>query len=130
MEVGPPTLAVLSVTNRRVVASGVRRATTEARAGISHNRLAVILRGDRPMTVDELVRICEAIGVSAAAVLREAEEMLSTAPPTLPADDAQHARKALADTILDELRAHRITKAGACRIAGISRPTLDALIAS
>ena len=86
MEVGPPTLAVLSVTNRSVVASGVRRATIEARAGISHNRLAVILRGDRPMTVDELVRICEAIGVSAAAVLREAEEMLSTAPPALPAD--------------------------------------------
>ena len=86
LEVGPPTLAVLSVTNRRVVASGVRRATIEASAGISHNRLAVILRGDRPMTVDELVRICEAIGVSAAAVLREAEEMLSTAPPALPAD--------------------------------------------
>ncbi len=28
------------------------------------------------------------------------------------------------------LSAHRITKAGACRIAGISRPTLDAWIAS
>lgn len=86
LEVGPATLAVVSLTNQAIEGAGLTRAHIEQRAGISHNRLAVILRGERPLTVDELVRICEVVGVSAATILREAEETVRATPPALPAD--------------------------------------------
>ena len=69
LEVGPATITVIRITNRKIEESGLSRAHIEEAARISHNRLAVILRGERPITVDELVRICEAIGVSAAAAI-------------------------------------------------------------
>ena len=80
LEVGPATLAVVSLTNRAIEGAGLTRAHIEEAARISHNRLAVILRGERPPTVDELVRICEAVGVSAATILREAEETVRATP--------------------------------------------------
>lgn len=50
LEVGPATLAVVALTNRAIEGAGLTRAHIEEAARISHNRLAVILRGERPPT--------------------------------------------------------------------------------
>ena len=85
LEVGPATLAVVALTNRAIEGAGLTRAHIEEAARISHNRLAVILRGERPPTVDELVRICEAVGVSAATTGTRGLGLSGTSTSTSPA---------------------------------------------
>lgn len=61
------------------------RARLEEAAGISHNRLAVLLRGERPMTVEELSRICGALGLRPARVMDAVEEAVrEVGPPDNP----------------------------------------------
>jgi len=53
----------------------IRQADLAARVGMSQSTLSKKLRGEVPMTVDELVTIAHALGIPACELLEEGEEV-------------------------------------------------------
>ena len=56
---------------------GMSQAEVARRAGLSQTRTNLVLRAERAITVEETALICEAIGVSVSAILREAERLVA-----------------------------------------------------
>jgi len=74
---GPRTAALADFISYAMEEVGMPRSRLEDVADISHNRLAVLLRGERPMTIEELSRICDAIGVRPSRVLDAVESAVN-----------------------------------------------------
>ena len=73
---GPRSEALAAFIVYALEEAGMSRARLEERASISHNRLAVLLRGERPMTIEELIRICDALGIRPSRALDAVEEAM------------------------------------------------------
>lgn len=84
---GPRTTALARIISLAMEEVGMGRARLEETAEISHNRLAVLLRGERPMTVEELSRICGALGLRPARVMDAVEEAVREVEPLDPPDN-------------------------------------------
>lgn len=76
---GPRSEALAAFIVYALEEAGMSRARLEERASISHNRLAVLLRGERPMTIEELIRICDALGIRPSRALDAVEEAIPEA---------------------------------------------------
>jgi len=74
---GPRTAALADFISYAMEEVGVSRSRLEELADISHNRLAVLLRGERPMTIEELSRICDAIGMRPSRALDAVESAVN-----------------------------------------------------
>lgn len=74
---GPRTAALAALISYAMEEVGMPRSRLEKVADISHNRLAVLLRGERPMTIEELSRICDALGVRPSRALDAVESAVN-----------------------------------------------------
>lgn len=81
LQVGIATKSVVSVLQNEIARRGVSRTSVTASAGIGTNRSGIIFRLESPITVEETRVICEALGITVASVLREAEAMWTQNEP-------------------------------------------------
>ncbi|WP_193510435.1 helix-turn-helix transcriptional regulator [Cryobacterium sp. BB736] len=63
---------VAAVLHRERLAQGVTLVQLAALVGVSQSQLSKQLRGERPLTLDEADRICRALGLTLADVIRDA----------------------------------------------------------
>lgn len=69
--------AVAKVLSKRKGAGGPSLRKMELTSGVPISQISRMLRGIKPMTIDEFVAICRALSLSPVSVLREAEELLA-----------------------------------------------------
>ena len=98
---GPRTAALAAFISYAMEEVGMSRVQLEGVADISHNRLAVLLRGERPMTVEELSRICAALGMRPSRALDAVEEALEEPGEAAPAGVADLAAWGVAAQVTD-----------------------------
>lgn len=80
LEVGNLTRQVVRILEEQRIKKGATRATLEDAASISHNRLGVILRCERPITIEETSSLCSALNLRLSEVIVDAEQAITGEP--------------------------------------------------
>lgn len=81
LTVGDFSRAVARALSEQAEYMGKSQAAIARETGISQNRVNLIMRAERAITVEETRIICEALGISVLSVLRDAEAMWTCDQP-------------------------------------------------
>lgn len=81
LTVGDFSRAVARALSEQAEYMGKSQAAIARETGISQNRVNLIMRAERAITVEETRIICEALGISVLSVLRDAEAMWTRDQP-------------------------------------------------